>query len=314
MKVRPVPRRLRRVPAALLPLALLGSLAACGGSDGSASSDPLSAVSISGDPGKAPQVTWKSQMDVSSVQAKTIHQGDGAKLENGDSVQANIWIGDGYTKKQAFSTYDQGGPQVLKVDSSALSPVFLKAVEGHTIGSRVAVTAPADQVFGQTGNPKLGIANKDAVLLIVDLMKQDVPPKPVDVAPSKLPKVVEKKGKPVALDFKGLPKPKADGDLLRSVVKEGNGPTVTQDMTVTANYLGQVYGAKAPFDESFSKKPVPFSLQSVVKGWTYGLSGVKVGSRVLLEIPPSLGYGDQAQQNIPANSTLYFVVDIIKAQ
>lgn len=314
MKVRPVSRRLRRVPVALLPLVLLGSLAACGSSDGSASSDPLSAVSISGDPGKAPQVTWKSQMEVSGVQTKTLHQGDGAKMENGDSVQANIWIGDGFTKKQAFSTYDEGGPQVLKVDSSALSPVFLKAVEGHTIGSRVAVTAPADQVFGQTGNPKLGIGNKDAVLLIVDLIKQDVPPKPVDVAASKLPKVVEKKGNPVGLDFKGLPKPKASGDLLRSVVKEGNGPTVTPDMTVTANYLGQVYGAKAPFDESFSKKPVPFSLQSVVKGWTYGLSGVKVGSRVLLEIPPSLGYGDQAQANIPANSTLYFVVDIIKAQ
>lgn len=307
-------RRLRRVPAALLPLVLLGSLAACGSSDSSSSTDPLSAVSISGDPGKAPQVTWKSQMETDSIQAKTLHEGDGPKIESGDSVQANIWIGDGFTKEKAFSTYEQGGPQVLKVDSSALSPVFLKAVEGHTIGSRVAVTAPADKVFGQTGNPKLGIANKDAVLLIVDLVKQDVPPKPVDVSASKLPKVVEKKGKPVALDFTGVPKPKADGDLLRSVIKEGNGPTVTEDMTVTANYLGQVYGAKQPFDESFSKKPVPFSLQSVVKGWTYGLSGVKVGSRVLLAIPPSLGYGDQAQQGIPANSTLYFVVDILKAQ
>src|SRR6476646_5653839 len=116
MKVSPV-SRLRRVPAVLLPLALLGaSLAACGGDGGSSSSDPLSAVSISGEPGKAPQVSWKSQMDVSSVQATTLHEGDGAKVESGDSVQANIWIGDGFSKEQAFSTYEQGGPQVLKVD------------------------------------------------------------------------------------------------------------------------------------------------------------------------------------------------------
>ena len=41
---------------------------------------------------------------------------------------------------------------------------------------------------------------------------------------------------------------------------------------------------------------------------------MKVGSRVLLAIPPALGYGEQEQANIPANSTLYFVVDIISAK
>ena len=68
------------------------------------------------------------------------------------------------------------------------------------------------------------------------------------------------------------------------------------------------------FDESFSKKPVPFQLSQVVPGWTYGLEGVKVGSRVLLQIPPELGYGEAEQGAIPANSTLYFVVDVVKAQ
>jgi peptidylprolyl isomerase len=89
---------------------------------------------------------------------------------------------------------------------------------------------------------------------------------------------------------------------------------VTTDMTVTADYLGEVYGAKKPFDESYSKKPVPFALTSVVQGWTYGLNGLKVGSRVLLQIPPALGYGDQAQSGIPPGSTLYFVIDIRKAK
>ena len=36
-----------------------------------------------------------------------------------------------------------------------------------------------------------------------------------------------------------------------------------------------------------------------MKGWTQGLAGQKVGSQVLLIIPPDLGYGSTAQKNIP---------------
>ena len=72
------------------------------------------------------------------------------------------------------------------------------------------------------------------------------PPTPKDVPSAQLPGIVEKKGEPVALDFKGVDEPKADGDLLRSVVKEGKGKTVTTDMTVTADYLGMV-GAYGQF-------------------------------------------------------------------
>ena len=103
-------------------------------------------------------------------------------------------------------------------------------------------------------------------------------------------------------------------DLLRSVIKQGKGKAVTEESTLTVNYLGSTYDAKKPFDESYSGKPATFSLQQVVKGWTYGLSGLHVGDCVLLQIPPDLGYGAQEQPNIPASSTLYFVVDIISAK
>ena len=44
-------------------------------------------------------------------------------------------------------------------------------------------------------------------------------------------------------------------------------------MTVTVDYLGQVYDAKKPFDESYSKEPVPFALTGVVQGWTTACPG-----------------------------------------
>lgn len=307
-------RRLRRLPIVLLPLVLLAALAGCGSDSSSSASDGFADVTISGKAGTAPTVTWKHQMSVDKVDTKTLETGDGATVKDGDTVSANIYIGNGYSQKKAYSTYDQGGPQDLKIDAKQLSPVFIDAIEGATIGSRIAVATPASKAFGPNGNPQLGIGNKDSIVIVIDLMEPPKPPTVVDVPQSKMPKVVEKKGEPVALDFKGLPKPKADDDLQRSVVKKGTGATVTKDMTLKVNYLGQVYGAKAPFDESYSKQPAEFPLSNVVQGWTYGLSGVKVGSRVLLAIPPALGYGASAQANIPANSTLYFVVDIISAK
>ncbi|MBB6625838.1 FKBP-type peptidyl-prolyl cis-trans isomerase [Nocardioides sp. KIGAM211] len=311
-------RRLRRLPFLLLPLVFCAAtLTACGdsGDDSAAagSAEGLKAVSITGDVGSEPKVTWKSEMSSKDIVSTALTTGDGDALKDGDKVEANIWIGNGFTKEKSFSSYDQGQPETITLNDQ-LSPVFADAMKDATIGSRIAVTAPADKAFGETGNPQLNIGNKDSVLVIIDIMSLYEEPKPKDVPESKLPGIIEKKGEPTGLDFKGLPEPKADGDLLRAVVKQGTGKTVTADMTVTANYLGQVYGAKKPFDESYSKKPVPFSLAQVVQGWTAGLTGVKVGSRVLLQIPPGLGYGAQEQANIPANSTLYFVVDIISAK
>ncbi len=312
-------RRLRRVPSVLLPLVLLGTLAACGNDNGSdASSGPLSAVSISGDPGKAPEVSWKQQMETTGIQSTVLHQGDGPEVKDGDSIYANFWIGDGYTKKKAYSTYDTGQPQLIKVDSSSLSPVFKEAVEGHTIGSRVAVTAPADKAFGPTGNPNLEIGNKDAVLIIVDLLSTvlDGPQGAQKPAPAWAPKLETKGDAVTGLDFSKAPKP--DGKLHSAVLIEGTGATVAKGQTITVNYLGQVYGGKKPFDESYSKgQPTSFGIGTgqVIPGWDKTLVGQHVGSRVLLAIPPKDGYGKQGQPSagIKGDDTLYFVVDILGA-
>ena len=311
-------RRLRRLPALFLPLLLATTLVACGDDDGggddSGSSDAsLHGIAITGDLGKEPEVDWGGELETDETETSVVIEGDGEELAEGDQVQAYLWIGNGTTEKKAYSGYDAGQPETV-VASKDLSPVFRDAILGQTIGSRVAVTTTAEEAFGASGNPSLQIGNKDTVLIIVDLIETYEPPKPEDVPQSQMPKIIEKGGDVTGLDFTGVDEPDPDGDLLRSVVKEGDGAVVKDTDTVTADYLGMVYDAKKPFDESYSKEPVPFGLQNVVKGWTYGLSGVREGSRVLLQIPPDLGYGDQDQEKIPAGSTLYFVVDIVSAK
>ena len=99
--------------------------------------------------------------------------------------------------------------------------------------------------------------------------------------------------------------------VLVKTLKQGDGAVVCPGATIKANYVGALWNGTV-FDSSFERgDAIEFSLNQVVKGWTYGLAHTHVGDRVELVIPASLGYGGQARGNIPANSTLVFVVDIV---
>ncbi len=296
-------------------------LASCGddNSDDSASaSSPLDSVTIEGDAGTAPKVTWKSEMTADDLETKTLVEGDGDVVADGDQVVTHIWIGNGFTKEKAYSTYDQDQPETVTVDDQ-LSPVFADAMAGQTIGSRVAVTAPADKAFGEGGNPQLKIANKDSVLIIIDLISKhtvlDGPEGKAQKAPAWAPKLVEKDDQVTSLDFAKAPRP--DGKLRSATLIQGEGAAVKKGQTITVNYLGQVYGGKSPFDESYSKEPATFAIGAgqVIPGWDKTLVGAKIGSRVVMAIPPVDGYGTKGnpQAGIKGTDTLYFVVDILAA-
>lgn len=51
----------------------------------------------------------------------------------------------------------------------------------------------------------------------------------------------------------------------------------------------------------------------VIKGFDEGVLGMNVGGRRRLTVPPALAYGSQGQGNIPANSTLVFVIEVANA-
>ena len=102
-----------------------------------------------------------------------------------------------------------------------------------------------------------------------------------------------------------------------AVLKTGTGAAVKKGQTIIVRYLGQVYGGKKPFDENFSGDlaSFPIGVGSVVKGWDKTLVGQKVGSQVVVAIPPKDGYGKKGQPTagIKGTDTLYFVVDILGA-
>jgi FKBP-type peptidyl-prolyl cis-trans isomerase FkpA len=48
----------------------------------------------------------------------------------------------------------------------------------------------------------------------------------------------------------------------------------------------------------------------LILGWQYGIPLVKAGGRIMLYLPPSLGYGSQSTGTIPANSVLIFDITL----
>jgi peptidylprolyl isomerase len=128
------------------------------------------------------------------------------------------------------------------------------------------------------------------------------PPAPVPVALRHKPGVIVPKGPP------------PNHLVIKDLIK-GTGAVATPRSTVTVQYVGVLYKTGKQFDASWndgSGQPVQFSLSGgVIKGWTEGLPGMRVGGRRELIIPPNLAYGKKgAGSKIPPNSTLVFVIDL----
>jgi FKBP-type peptidyl-prolyl cis-trans isomerase len=102
-------------------------------------------------------------------------------------------------------------------------------------------------------------------------------------------------------------------------IKVGTGPVAQQGSTVSVEYTGWLASDSKKFDSSYDHGGQPFQVTplgqaQVIKGWNEGLVGMKAGGTRRLIIPPSLGYGAQANGPIPANATLIFDVTAITVQ
>ena len=96
------------------------------------------------------------------------------------------------------------------------------------------------------------------------------------------------------------------------ILTPGTGATPTLSSKVTVFYKGTLTNGNV-FDQT-NANPVTFGLNQLILGWQYGIPLVKAGGRVMLYLPPSLGYGSQATGSIPANSVLIFDITLQSVQ
>jgi len=93
----------------------------------------------------------------------------------------------------------------------------------------------------------------------------------------------------------------------------GNGPAAGRGSTVAVQYTGWLANGRQ-FDSSRGGNPLEFRIgnHEVIEGWDEGLTGMKVGGKRKLVIPPALAYGAEGSPPvIPANATLVFEVELV---
>jgi peptidylprolyl isomerase len=107
-------------------------------------------------------------------------------------------------------------------------------------------------------------------------------------------------------------------DLLIEDITVGDGDEAKPGHNVSVHYVGVAHSTGREFDASYNRGSAfvfPLGAQRVIAGWDQGVTGMKVGGRRKLTIPPHLGYGAAgAPGAIKPNETLIFVVDLLGVQ
>ncbi|MFF4212404.1 FKBP-type peptidyl-prolyl cis-trans isomerase [Streptomyces sp. NPDC001796] len=324
---------LAAVPAGLVTVSGCGDDKSGKGASGTSSSPAPSATSAAPPPkiveGPLPAITAGTGFDQKPTVAKgpgspskdlavkTVIAGGGQTVAENDYVQAN-YLGQIWDTAKVFdNSYDRKTPLVIQLAEGGIIDGWRYALAGKKVGSRVLMAVPPTWGYGTQGNPQAGIKGTDTLVFVVDLQntfnaKSSAKGKAVAQSDSDLPKVgTNTDGKAPSID---VPKVKPPTGLVAKYVIEGDGDEVKADNTVLVQYKGVLWDTGREFDSTYGRGQLAsFSLQQVVKGWAQGLTGKKVGSRVLVVIPPKLGYGDNppSGSSIKKDSTLVFVVDIL---
>jgi FKBP-type peptidyl-prolyl cis-trans isomerase len=314
-----------RRAAALVAIPMLAAVAVagCGSSSSSSSTSAAgsnSAVTATGKFGAAPKVTIPAEKAAAALYTKTLIQGTGAPLTTSESLLGNFVLYDwkGTTHKLLGSTFTARTPTLF---AGPLLPGLEKALIGQKAGSRVLAVIPPKDAFGAQGNSQIGVGGNDTLVFVIDMIQEfsnssGVAGTQTSDGGSGLPTVTAAPGKAPAVRIPPTAPPKT---LQVKTLIKGAGPMVSKGQYLVVQYTGLNWRTKKAFDSSWTRGqpfPTAIGVGQVIKGWDSGLVGQTVGSRVLLVIPPALGYGKtgSAQAQIKGTDTLVFVVDILAAQ
>ncbi|GAB3871567.1 FKBP-type peptidyl-prolyl cis-trans isomerase [Terrabacter terrigena] len=321
-----------RTAAALIAALGLTTVAACGssstGSSGSATTAPaaaaLAGVTATGavDLQTGPKVVLgKTPISSKTVEHKVLTPGTGKAATKADTVSLRARIYNGTSGKLLDDGYAAGRKaEGYRLGRADLIAGFTEGLVGATKGGRIAFTIPPDKGFGSAGNQQLGVKGTDTIVVVADIADVHTPLARIDgtqtAAPAGLPTVEFKNG-PTKEPTVTVPKSAAPTTTRQATLIQGTGATVQQGQTISAQYHGVLWKDGSVFDSSWKRgasADFPIGVGGVIPGWDKTLVGKKVGSRVLLVIPPKDGYGTAGSPpKISGKDTLVFVVDILDA-
>lgn len=324
--------RLTRPSLALVAVLSLTAVAACGTSGTSTSGATTASVSTAlkdttatgpVDFKTAPKVSLgKTPISSTEIERKVLTPGTGAASTTKDALKVWMSVYNGSDGKMLDDGFTKGRTALgVWLGSKNYIPGITKGLVGAKASERVAFTVPPKDAFGTNGNAQIGVKPTDTLVFVADV--QSVTPVSTSIdgtqtaSPAGLPTVEFKDG-PTKAPTITIPKTAAPKKTEQATLIQGKGATVEKGQTLIANYQGVLWRDGSVFDSSWqrgSAADFPIGSGQVIPGWDKTLVGKKVGSRVLLVIPPADGYGSKGggDGKIKGDDVLVFVVDILGA-
>jgi peptidylprolyl isomerase len=313
---------IRRAGALLVAVAVVAGCAGAPNSDTSTSTKTttdLAAVKVTGQVGAKPAITVPKPFATAKTDRRTLTSGNGSIVAPGQRITIDYVGVNGTDGKEFDTSFGKTDSATFTLDDKQIIKGMVEGLSGVTVGSRVLIAVPPADGYGTTGAPAAGIGPTDTLLFVVDVKSASTVLKRADGTAVKpkagLPKVtLDKTGKPTIT----VPKSKAPNTLVVQPLIQGAGAKVTKGQTITVHYTGVIWPGGKQFDSSWTTgSPASFAIGvgKVIAGWDQGLVGQKVGSQILLVIPPDKGYGvsGKPEAGIKGTDTLVFVVDILDA-
>lgn len=327
---------MRRIPALLTAALVITTLAACSpAADPGASGQPVSGpdgcelrlqpgdasstVVADGSIGSEPTGEFPTPLIADGVERSVVERGDGDVVQAGDLADIAITAYNGADGEQ-LAAQGYGADEDLFRDAGA-DDAIARAILCSEVGSRVALVSRSDAALAPGAFAQAGVADDDTVVLLIDVL-ESYPAKAEganQLPESGLPSVVTAPNGHPGITVPDSPAPEK---LRVAAIKAGDGAKVGEGDELIVKYTGWLWEDEPTiFDSSWDRgTAAAFELTGaenggggLIPGFIKGLDGQRVGSQMLIVIPPGEdGYPEgQQPQTIPAGSTLIFVVDIL---
>ena len=278
------------------------------------------------------------------LEYKIIANGSGNKIGYGDYIQLHIKQVYGGTKDTVLSDSHEFMPRIQVFDSVNTPIEYFKILKEMRKGDSLIIRLRTDSVFkgGQQEMPPFmkkgkflythvtlvnvfktreaadSANNAERTAAKPRIFKKQLSEIEKEIAKSKTQLDIDNKIIADYLAKNNIKAQKTNWGTYISVVTEGTGSPIDGNSIVTVNYTGKTLDSGKVFDSNLDPafkhvQPLEVTISEfrVVFGWIDALLKLKNGSKVVLYIPSSLGYGVQGNGgDIKPNANLIFEMEI----
>lgn len=245
------------------------------------------------------------------------HDEDGRKAKEGEILTIQLVLRATSPKDTIIrNTYKEAAPLKVVLQPSAFKGSFEEGLAMLAAGDSATFYVPADSLFGKAMQalPPFIAKGSDVAFTVKVLKIQNK-----DEYQKEMTKSQEaQKGVDAKLIADYLAKnkitnfEKTPSGLHMVVTTPGSGPAPAKGDSVTVRYTGKLLDGKVFDANTTDGIKFPVGMGWVVPGWDEGIMKMTKGSKALLILPSSLGYGGEGAGGvIPPNATLLFDVELV---